>query len=93
LLTGLPPPQHPVRWQRSTPYNNPLLFVIPSVPGFSYVTALTSDHLCGSPKENHMHLTEATTLDRKSGEADLSRRAVEGSAVPRIFPGNVFRRA
>jgi hypothetical protein len=28
-----------------------------------------------------MQLTEAATLDRKSGEADLSRRAVEGSAV------------
>jgi hypothetical protein len=36
-------------------------------------------------------LTEAATLDRKSGEADLSRRAVEGSAVQRTFPGNVFR--
>jgi hypothetical protein len=26
-----------------------------------------------------------------SRAADLSRRAVEGSAVPRTFPGNVFR--
>jgi hypothetical protein len=42
------------------------------------------------PKENHMQLTEAATLDRKSGGADLSRRAVEGSAVPRTIPGNVF---
>jgi hypothetical protein len=33
-----------------------------------------------------MLLTEAATLDRKSGEA-------EGSAVPRTFPGNVFERA
>jgi hypothetical protein len=33
------------------------------------------------PKENHMQLTEATALDRKSGEA-------EGSAVPRTSPGN-----
>jgi hypothetical protein len=30
-----------------------------------------------------MQLTEATTLDRNSGEA-------EGSAVPRTFFGNVF---
>ena len=30
-----------------------------------------------------MQLTEAATLDRKSGEA-------EGSAVPRPYPGNVF---
>jgi hypothetical protein len=33
------------------------------------------------PKENHMQLTEAATLDRKSGEA-------EGSAVPRTSPRN-----
>jgi hypothetical protein len=32
-------------------------------------------------KENHMQLTEAATLDRKSGEA-------EGSAVLRTSPGN-----
>jgi hypothetical protein len=39
-----------------------------------------------------MRLPEAATLDRKSGEADLSRlprlavgRAVEGSAVPRTY--------
>ena len=37
-------------------------------------------------KENHTHLTEAETLDRKSGGA-------EGSAVPRTLPGNVFDRA
>ena len=35
-----------------------------------------------------MQPTEAATLDRKSGEADLSRRAVEGSAVPRTTTGN-----
>ena len=33
-------------------------------------------------KENHTQLTEAATLDRKSGEA-------EGSAVQRTPPGNV----
>jgi hypothetical protein len=32
-------------------------------------------------KENHTQPTEAENFDRKSGEADLSRRAVEGSAV------------
>jgi hypothetical protein len=31
-----------------------------------------------------MHLTEAATLDRKSGGA-------EGSAIPRSLPGNDFR--
>ena len=38
------------------------------------------------PKENHMQLIEAATLDRKSGEA-------EGSAVPRTLLGNVFRQS
>jgi hypothetical protein len=49
----------------------------------SYLTALTSATCAVLPKENHMQLTEATTLDRKSGEA-------EGSAVLRTFLGNVF---
>jgi hypothetical protein len=57
----------------------------------SYCTALTRATYVVLPKENHMHLTEAATLDRKSGEADLSRRAVEGSVVPRTSRGNVFR--
>ena len=35
-----------------------------------------------------MHSTEAATLDRKFGGADLSRRAVEGFAVPRTSPEN-----
>jgi hypothetical protein len=68
-----------------------LSFVIPSVPGFP--TSLNSTTYVVLPKENHMQLTEAATLDRKSGEADLSRRAVEGSAVPRTFRGNVFRQS
>ena len=55
----------------------------PSVPLFSYFTALAIVTYAVLPKENHMQLTEAATLDRKSGEA-------EGSAVPRTFPGNVF---
>src|SRR5580700_7397691 len=57
----------------------------------SYFTALTGAAYVVLLKENHMQSTEAATLDRKSGEADLSRRAVEGSAVPRTFRGNVFR--
>jgi hypothetical protein len=43
-------------------------------------------------KENHIQSTEAATLDRKSGEADLSRRAVEGPAVLSI-PNLVLRKA
>jgi hypothetical protein len=39
-----------------------------------------------------MQLAEATSLNRKSGGADLSRRAVDGSAVPRTFPGNTGSR-
>jgi hypothetical protein len=47
----------------------------------SYFTTLTGATYVVLPKENHMQLTEAATLHRKSGEA-------EGSAVPRTFPGN-----
>jgi hypothetical protein len=49
----------------------------------SYFTALAVATYVVLPKENHMQLIEAATLDRKSGGA-------EGSAVPRIPPGNVF---
>ena len=65
-----------------------LSFVIPSVPGFPASPLSPATTYVVLPKENHMQLTEAATLDRKSGEADLSRRAVEGSAVPRTFRGN-----
>jgi hypothetical protein len=61
-----------------------LSFVIPSVPGFPTSPLSLATTYVVLPKENHMHSTEAATLDRKSGEA-------EGSAVPRTFPGNVFR--
>jgi hypothetical protein len=63
-----------------------LSFVIPSVPGFPTSPLSPATTYVVLPKENHMHLTEATTLDRKSGEA-------EGSAVPRTFRGNVFRQS
>jgi hypothetical protein len=52
----------------------------------SYLTALPGDHAVVLRKENHTQLTEAATLDRKSGD-------VEGSAVPRTFRGNVFRQS
>jgi hypothetical protein len=72
-----------------------LSFVIPSVPRISYFTALATATYVVLPKENHMQLTEAATLDRKSGgsrgicsSADLSwkcfsteRSGVERSAV------------
>jgi hypothetical protein len=61
-----------------------LSFVIPSVPGFPTSPLLPATAYVVLPKENHMQLIEAATLDRKSGGA-------EGSAVPRTFPGNVFR--
>ncbi len=43
--------------------------------------------LCGSPQRepHHMQSTEAATLDRKFGEAYLSRRAVEESALQMFF--------
>jgi len=46
----------------------------------SYLTALTQATYVVLPKENHMQLAEATSLDRKSGEA-------EGSAVFSISHG------
>jgi hypothetical protein len=49
-------------------------FVIPSVPGFPTSPLSPETTYVVLPKENHMQLTEAATLDRKSGEA-------EGSAV------------
>jgi hypothetical protein len=64
--------------------NVTLSFVIPERTRISYFTALTSATYVVLPKENHMQLSEAAALDRKSGGA-------EGSAVPRTFPGNVFR--
>jgi hypothetical protein len=72
---------------------NALSFVIPSVPGFPASPLSPATTYVVLLKENHMQLTEAATLDRKSGGADLSRRAVEGSAVPRTFLGNVFRQS
>jgi hypothetical protein len=60
----------------------PLPFLChPERTRISYLTALTGATFVVLPKENHMQWTEATTLDRKSGEA-------EGSAVPRTSPGN-----
>jgi hypothetical protein len=50
----------------------------------SYFKALTIATYVVLPKENHMQLSEAAPLDRKSGGA-------EGSAVLRTFLGNVFR--
>jgi hypothetical protein len=60
--------------------------VIRSGARISYFTAFASATYVVLPKENHMHLTEAATLDRNPGEA-------EGSAVPRTFPGNVFQQS
>src|SRR5216684_7165107 len=70
------------------PFQQPSPFCHPACPGVpwersrvSYLTDLTRAACVVLSKENHMRLTEAATCDRKSGEADLSRLAVEGSAV------------
>jgi hypothetical protein len=60
-----------------------LSFVIPSVRGFPTSPLSLATTYVVLPIENHMQLTEAATLDRKSGGA-------EGSAVPRTFRGHVF---
>src|SRR5450631_2381657 len=62
-------------------YLEHILF-IRSVPGFPASPLSPATTYVVLPKENHMHSTEAATLDRKSGEA-------EGSAVPRTFRGSV----
>jgi hypothetical protein len=51
----------------------------------SYFTALTNATYVVLPKENHMQLTEAATLERKSGKA-------EGSAVPSTATNAAARR-
>ena len=55
-------------------FQKPSPFCHPERTRISYFTALNSVTYVVLPKENHMQLTEATTLNRKSGEA-------EGSAV------------
>jgi len=55
-------------------FQKPSPFCHPERTRISYITALNSATYVVLPKENHMQLTEAATLDRKSGEA-------EGSAV------------
>jgi hypothetical protein len=62
------------------PCNDPLLFVIPSAPGFPASSLSPATTYVVLPKENHMQLTEAATLDRKSGEAEGS--AVRHSCAP-----------
>jgi hypothetical protein len=52
-----------------------------SVPGFPTSPLSPATTYVVLLKENHMQLTEAATLNRKSGGA-------EGSAVPRASPGN-----
>jgi hypothetical protein len=52
----------------------PFLFVIPSAAGFPTSQLSSTTTYAVLRKENHTRLTEAATLDRKSG-------AAEGSAV------------
>src|SRR5882757_8826278 len=63
------------------PCNDPLLFVIPSVPGFpaSLLSTTTTDVVLF--KENHTLPTEAATLDRKSGGAEGSAVSFPPSAI------------
>src|SRR6267142_1745375 len=76
--------------QLPSPCNDPLLFVIPSVPGFpaSLLSQATTDVVLS--KENHTQLTEAATLDRKSGEGEGS--AVRHSCAP-LLPAHNLRQS
>src|SRR5258707_15558111 len=71
------------------PFNNPLLFVIPSVPGFpaSLLSPAIPDVVLF--KENHTQPTEAATLDWKSGEAEGS--AVRHSCAPPLLANNLHQ--
>jgi len=82
----------PHRSSSHFPWNVSPSLCHPERTRISYLPALTGATYVVLPKENHMQLAEATSLDRKSGGADLSRRAVEGSAVLRTLPGNVESR-
>ena len=65
------------------PFSDPLLFVIPSVPGFPASPLLPATTYVVLSKENHMQLTEAATLDRKSGEAErICGAPFVGPALP-----------
>jgi hypothetical protein len=66
--------------------HNTLRLFIRTVPGFPTSPLSPATTYVVLPKENHMHLTEAATLDRKSG-------GPEGSAVPRTFLEMFFDRA
>src|SRR6202030_261862 len=71
------------------PFSHPLLFVIPSVPGFpaALLSSATPDVVLF--KENHTQPTEAATLDRKSGEAEGS--AVRHSCAPLLPAHNLHQ--
>src|SRR5882757_1372773 len=71
----------PFRFSDLSPASHHPLLVIPSVPGFPTSPLSPATTHVVLRKENHTQLTEAATLDRKSGGA-------EGSAVPRTTPGN-----
>jgi hypothetical protein len=75
-------PTVPPRSPECLPFNNPPL-VIPGVPGFRTSLLSPATTYVVLPKENHMQLTEAATLHRKSGDT----RRTCGSADLR---GNVF---
>src|SRR5882757_6043430 len=64
----------PFRFSDLSPASHHPLFVIPSVPGFPTSPLSPATTYVVLRKENHTQLTEAATLDRRSGEA-------EGSAV------------
>jgi hypothetical protein len=80
---GVPPPSNcPIPWQLSFSFQQPSPFCHPERTWVSYITALNSATYVVLPKENHMQLTEAATLDRKSGEAEGS--AVRHSGAPNL---------
>jgi hypothetical protein len=69
--------------QQPLSMNRRPLLVIPSVPGFPASPLLPATIYVVLLKENHMQLTEAATLDRKSGGAEGS--VVRGPFLEMFF--------
>jgi hypothetical protein len=68
--------------QLSFSFQQPSPFCHPERTWVSYITALNGATYVVLLKENHMQLTEAATLDMKSGEAEGS--AVRHSGAPNL---------
>jgi hypothetical protein len=80
--------EKPLRSSNHCLWNRCPFLCHPERTRISYLTALTDATYVVLPKENHMRLAKATTLDRKSGVAewrDLRFLSHPDSLGPRYF--------